>query len=150
MRGRRPAGPEYVAQTQGSVLAQERARLILETLAQRCTVQQACARLRIGPSRFHQLRAAFLQGGVERLEPKPAGRPRRVVSAATQRISALEQQVVEQALALEVAQVREEVALILPQVQGADAAGPVREPADHQKKTRQPEQKRRRQDRREN
>jgi hypothetical protein len=133
MRGRRPAGPEYVAKAEGSAQARERAEVILETLAGRCSVQQACARLGVQPTRFHQLRAAFVQGGVERLEPGTAGRPRQQLSPEGQRIAQLEQALAEQVLAVEVAQVREEVALILPQGrshEGTPAA------ADAEKKTR--------------
>ena len=62
MRGRRPAGPEYVEQLHGSDQARQRLRVVLETLAGRLRVQDACARLGIGEVRFHELRKTVLDG----------------------------------------------------------------------------------------
>src|SRR5205085_1816850 len=42
MRGRRPAGPNYVNSLQGSELARERLRIILQTVAGQLSVQEAC------------------------------------------------------------------------------------------------------------
>src|SRR5262249_6175364 len=45
MRGRFPAGPSYVDKLEGSAAAKERLKVVLETLAGQCRVQEACARL---------------------------------------------------------------------------------------------------------
>jgi len=136
MRGRRAAGPQYVQKLPGSALVKERAEVILETLAGRCSVQQACARLGIKETRFHQLRDEFLRGALAALEPGQAGRPRQEATPETERIQALERTLAEKELELHEAQVREEVALILPHAVQAEAG---REP---EKKTRRQRRKR--------
>src|SRR5262245_37644675 len=111
MRGRRPAGPEYVEQLSASGEAKQRLRAVLETLAGRLRVQEACAQLGIGPVRFHACRHSVLQAALQALEPRPVGRPPRDASAA----SAADEgaRLEELATQLEAAQLREEVALIL-------------------------------------
>jgi len=105
MRGRRPAGPEIVEQLHGSAQARQRLRVVLETLAGRLRLQEACQQLGIGPVRFHTLRQAVLEAA---LEPRPVGRPPRDDDAA-----ALAGPVEDMTAALEASRLREEVALIL-------------------------------------
>jgi len=116
MRGRYPAGPEYVEHLDASSLAKERLQVVLETLAGTCRVQEACERLQVGEVRFHQLRLQALQAAAERLETRPGGRPRRVVSGETEQIEALQERMTELEVELRAAQVREELALVLPHV----------------------------------
>ena len=118
MRGRYPSGPEYVEHLLGSAQAKERLRVILETMMGKWRVQEACDRLGISEQRFRQLRAELLQAALERLEGRPAGRPRRAEEPAE--VAGLRQQLADMQRELHVAQVREEIALALPQA----AAGP--------------------------
>jgi hypothetical protein len=90
MRGRKPSGPEYVERLENSAKAKARAKAILETMANRLTVQEACRRLGIGEVFFNRLRKRFLNGGVPALEDRPAGRRRRQPSAEAERIGKLE------------------------------------------------------------
>jgi hypothetical protein len=110
MRGRRPAGPEIVEQLQGSAQARLRLRVVLETLAGRLRVQEACQQLGVGTVRFHALRQAVLAAALAALEPRPAGRPPRDGGAPA---AAPAGPVEEMAAALEASRLREEVALIL-------------------------------------
>jgi hypothetical protein len=114
MRGRLPAGPEYVDKLDGSAASKERLRVILETLAGRMRVQEACRRLGIGEGRFHQLREEALQGALATIEPRPPGRPSARATPEPRRIDDLEWALEERERELLRAQVREEVALILP------------------------------------
>ena len=114
MRGRRPAGPEYVEQLHGSEQARQRLRVVLETLAGRLRVQDACARLGIGEVRFHELRRTVLEAALAALEPRPAGRPARTSTATPAEAQALSQRLDELSVELAVAQLGEEIALILP------------------------------------
>jgi len=114
MRGRIAAGPEYVEHLEGSDKAKERVRVILETMQGQCRVQQACERLGICEQRFRQLRETLLQAAVASVEDRPAGRPRRLQEPAE--VAMLRQQVAQLARELQAAQVREEIALALPQV----------------------------------
>jgi hypothetical protein len=116
MRGRKPSGPEYVQRLEGSAKAKERAEVVLATLAGRLSVQEACRRLGVGEAYFNRLRLKFLRGGLPALEDQPAGRRRRPVAAATQQIDALAAALGETRLALEAAQLREEIALTMPQL----------------------------------
>jgi len=111
MRGRRPAGPEYVEQLNASGEAKQRLRAVLETLAGRLRVHEACAQLGIGPVRFHALRHSVLQAALAALEPRPAGRPPHDAAAAT--AADEDARLQELATQLEAAQLREEVTLIL-------------------------------------
>jgi transposase len=128
MRGRRPSGPEYVERLQGSAKAKERARVILETLAGRLSVQEACRRLGIGEAFFNRLRLRFLDGGVPALEDRPAGRRPRQVSAEAERIHKLEAELQKTQLQLQAVQLREEIALTMPHL--------LQQPATPGKKTR--------------
>jgi hypothetical protein len=129
MRGRRPAGPEYVANLAGSTQAKERLQVILETVAGRLRVQDACRLLGISEPRFHQLRSQALEAGLASLEPRPAGRPARLVTADQEQVRDLQAQVADLEVDLQAAQIRTEVALALPQV--------VQPAAAPEKKTRQ-------------
>src|SRR5262249_19770434 len=93
-----------------------RLQAVLQTLAGKLTVTDACARLGIGLRRFHLLRREALQAALERLEPRPAGRPERRQDADCGRVAALEAALRELRLDLRAAQVREEIALLLPHV----------------------------------
>jgi hypothetical protein len=116
MRGRLPSGPEYVEQLEGSAIAKERVKVVLQTLAGTCRVQEACERLQISEPRFEQLRIQILQAAVERLEPRPLGRPARTATPADERINALEAQIAELHMKLQLSQARTEIALALPHV----------------------------------
>jgi hypothetical protein len=126
MRGRRPAGPEYVDQLDGSELAKERLKVVLQTLAGECRVGEACERLGICEQRFHQIREEALRAALAGLEPRPAGRPPQ--SATTQPLppQVLLEQVEQLELQLHAARLREEIALTLPQhvATGQDQAEP--------------------------
>jgi len=113
MRGRYPAGPEYIDHLEGSAEAKRRAKVILQTLMGELRVLEACQELGICEQRFHQLREEMLQAALARLEARPAGRPRR--SAEPAEVAALREHLAEQQLQLRVAQVREEIALVMPQ-----------------------------------
>ena len=137
MRGRIPAGPEYVEHLEGSPKAKQRLRIILETMAGKWRVSEACARLGICEQRFRQLREELLQAALYRAEDRPVGRPCRPAEPPETvelrgQLEALER-------ALQVAQVREEIALALPRVQEPPAA-PALDPLERapQKKRRSP------------
>jgi hypothetical protein len=114
MRGRHPSGPEYVNYLNGSPRAKERLWVVLETMAGRYRVQEACELLGICEQRFDQLRQQALQAALVELESKPGGRPRRQPQAAFEETRALRQQVTDLEAELHAAHVREEIALILP------------------------------------
>lgn len=115
MRGRYPSGPEYVDKLDGPAEDKARLKAILDTMYGQVRWLEACDQLGISESRMHQLREDALQGALDGIRPRPAGRPSRLTTADSERIRELEQRVQELELAVQEAQVREEVALILSQ-----------------------------------
>jgi hypothetical protein len=113
MSGRKPLGPELVHHLEGSAHAKERWEVILEQVAGRLSVAQACERLVISEAMFHRIRNEALQAGLHRLEPRPIGRPPQKPSAEMQRVAELEQQLQDMNQQLQAAEVRREIAEIL-------------------------------------
>jgi Helix-turn-helix domain len=116
MRGRRPSGPEYVDTLGGSDTAKQRLKVILETLAGTCRVQEACARLGISEPRFHQLRTQMLEAARAGLEPQTPGRKPHLLTPAEEQVRLLQEQVKQRDFELRVSRAREEVALTLPRL----------------------------------
>jgi hypothetical protein len=113
MRGRLPVGPEYVDKLQGSALAKERVKAVLQTLSGDVRLQDACQELGLCEQRLHQLRQEALQAAVAALEAGPRGRPPHNPSPADERIRALEDQVAALQIELHAARVRAEIGLTL-------------------------------------
>jgi hypothetical protein len=63
--------------TRASRDARERTKVILLTLARESSVQTGYERLGMGRTRFQDLRRRMIEGAVQALEERPAGRPRR-------------------------------------------------------------------------
>jgi hypothetical protein len=114
MRGRWPAGPEYVDKLEGSQESKERLKAILDTLYGEARLQEACDQLDISETRIHQLRQQALQAALTAIEPRPAGRPSLTPTAQTEQLHALQERVQQLEQALHESQVREEIALVLP------------------------------------
>ena len=113
-RGRPPAGPEIVKQAEGSEQAKQRVQVILQTIAGELSIAQACENLGISEARFRELRDELIQAAVQRLEPKSAGRPAQTPTEEQKRVTQLEAQVQHLKVELRAAQIREEIALVMP------------------------------------
>lgn len=113
MAGRKPLGPELVQHLEGSAHAKERFQAMLETLVGRSTIAEACERLGIGEAMFHRLRIEALQAGLNRLEPRPIGRPPQETSSEAARVAELEDQLRQADEQRRIAEVRLEAAEIL-------------------------------------
>jgi hypothetical protein len=135
MRGRLPAGPEYVEKLQGPAEAKRRLAIILRTLAGTCRVQEACAELGVSEARFHQLRQEALQAALDGLVPSPAGRP--AAPLPDPHVSRLQED--NEALRLELlaSQTREEIALVLPRLAQAGDAPVEDDPGKKRRRRRQ-------------
>jgi transposase-like protein len=105
-----------VERLEGSALAKARLRAVLLTLTGQRTVAQACQQLGVSETRFHELRRQMLAAALAGLEPRPTGRPPRGPVESGGRVAELEAAVRALELELRAAQVREEIALILPHV----------------------------------
>ena len=116
-RGRPPLGLGHVDRLPGSDEARARLRIILATLSGEKTIPEACAELRVGESRFHELRNEFLAKGIESLEPKPLGRPPDPGPSDMERENLrLHRENEQLKLEVQAAQIREEIALVMPHV----------------------------------
>jgi len=113
-RGRPPSGPKLLQRLDGSSQAKARLKAVLETLAGKRTIPDACRELGIGEAAFHKMRQKVLQSALGSLHPAPAGRPPAVESAQDSRMAELEAQVRELRLQLQAARVREEIAIAMP------------------------------------
>ena len=87
--GRKPDGPQIVERLEGSPSAKQRLEVILETITGQLTIPEACARLGICESRFHDLRNRTLQATLNTLEPRRPGRPPKRTSPEQGEIDAL-------------------------------------------------------------
>ena len=123
--GRPPKGPRLVEGLDASEEAKRKLKVILETIAGELSVSEACERLGVSESRFHQLRDEVLSAGASSLEPKPRGRPRKEVGSEPE-VEALKREVDELREELEFARARTVIATAFPHL--------VKDPAD-QKKT---------------
>ena len=115
-RGRPIEGPKLVERLEGSAEAKQRLQVILRAIGGELTVAEACAELGIGKTAFFELRKRVLQASLADLEPKPVGRPRQEApaeEAEVERLKAANQHLLDE---LEIAHVREEIALVMPEV----------------------------------
>ncbi len=116
-RGRPPLGTELVNTLDGSDLAKQRLKVALQTISGELTVPQACERLQLSEARFHELRSEWLQTACAAFEPKAVGRPAPPPpTEQEQKIQQLERQITELKVDLRAAQIREELALLMPEV----------------------------------
>jgi hypothetical protein len=115
-RGRRPEWERVVQRLEGSEAAKARLQALLATLAGRQTVAQACARLGLSEARWYALRQRVLQAALAALEPQAAGRPGRGREELDARVRLLEAELRDLRLDLQAARVREEIALVMPQL----------------------------------
>lgn len=112
----------------GSDHAKARLKLFLQTLAGELTVDQACERLDIWPSRFFDQRNAWLHEALALLEPRPVGRPRHEPPAASpEEVAALRQRVQELETRAAAVEAQAELVRTLPHVV-ARAAAPKKTP----------------------
>lgn len=112
---RPPEGVGHVGRLDGPEDLKRRLRVLLDTLAGRVSVAQACAALGVSESRLHELRRQALVGALGALMPKPAGRPA-TAETTTAREKDLEARIGELEVDLQAALVRTELALAMPEL----------------------------------
>lgn len=90
--------------------------VILEVLAGRMSIAEACEKLEISEATFHRMRDQALQGALDGLAPLPAGRPGRKTDEKDEKIRALEDQLSEMGVELQAERVRTIMALVKPEL----------------------------------
>ena len=111
--GRKPAGSKLVEGLSGSDFAKNRLQQVLRTLSGEVTTEEACAELQISRTRFYDLRQSLLEGMVEHLEPRPAGRPSQNPEVPEE-VTILERRIAQLELELEASKIRTELNTFLP------------------------------------
>jgi hypothetical protein len=106
-------GSELVNNLEGSEAAKIRMKIILDTLSGELSVDEACAKLGIKKTAFHELRKRVLQTAVNDLEPKAAGRPANTPEEEKE-LERLRHENFELKFAIRGTQLREELALYFP------------------------------------
>lgn len=97
----------------GSEHAKKRLHEVLRTISGECTIEEACRELGIGRTRFFDLRQSLLEEMVERLEPRPRGRPSER-DEKSERVEALERRIGQLEVELEASQIRADLNAFLP------------------------------------
>jgi hypothetical protein len=118
MSGRHAIGPEIAEKLEGSEQARTRMRVVLETIAGKKRVLDACKELGICEQRFETIRQEAIQAGVTELELGQAGRPRKSSTEADQQIALLNKQIAELQAQLQATTIRAEMATTLPRLGG--------------------------------
>jgi hypothetical protein len=132
--GRKPTGPALAQHLEGSERAKQRLEVILATIAGQMTIDQACSCLGIKAAMFYRLRTEVLEAGLARLEPRPMGRPPQKPTAEELRCAELSHEVEQLRAELKLAEVREEVAHVLPRGAQADPPGKKTTPASQRRR----------------
>lgn len=126
-KGRPTKGSEIVTKFEASEEAREKARLVLDTLSGKTSVQEAAEKLGVSEARFHQIRDELLSGMLEAAEPKPVGRPRKEPPVPSE-VEDLKEQLAQSKMETRIARLRELLALSHPEL--------VKRESDRQKKKR--------------
>ena len=111
-RGRPPKGLSHVDSLPGEKADKERLKTILATVTGNLSVKEACSRLEVSASRFHELRQTALNGMLAGLAPRPPGRPAKErepkeVRELRERVAWLEEE-------LEISRLKTEIAMWKP------------------------------------
>jgi hypothetical protein len=117
MSGGRPnLGVDHVDRIDAPEEEKRRVKIVLQTMTEELSVSEACRRLSITTSRFHELRLEILQGAIEGARPGRPGRPRKEESKDERKILRLEGRIKDLQEELEMSLLRTELAVALPHV----------------------------------
>src|SRR5208282_6645384 len=127
-RGRKPIGVRLVESLDGSERAKLRLKAILETLSGQRSIPEVCEALGIQESMFHRVRSEVLQTALDRLEPRPLGRPPQQPLPEDVRLAELEEENLRLQMELKAAEVRRELAEKLPRLGRPQNTNPASQP----------------------
>ena len=128
-RGRPSKKSALVDAIAGPDATRERLRVILATVSGELTIPQACEKLKIGETRFYDLRAQALEAAFKGILPKEPGRPAKEETPEQARLKEMQQRLDAMELELKTAKIKAELTQAM-------AAG--KEPPPAQKKRRHP------------
>jgi len=111
--GRPGKGVGHVDKLAGSEHAKERLRVILEVTGGSVSRKEGAALLGLSERTYRELRDRALAGALASLEPRSPGRPRKYVDSCERDAEA---ELEGLRMELELAQLREEIALLMPEL----------------------------------
>lgn len=116
--GRPPDKLGHVDRLEGDDESKRRLRIVLATLVGELSVVEACERLVVSESRFHEMRRQALEGALSSLTPGVPGRPAKSSdeNPTGDRLVELERENRQLRIELQAAYVRTELALGMPHV----------------------------------
>lgn len=114
LAGRPAEGLEHIDRLSASPRAKQRLKAVVATLHGDVTIGEACDRLGVHASRFHEMRHEALQAAADRLEPKPSGRKPRSDPKGPSELEKTKTRIAELETELVIEQVRTHVALVAP------------------------------------
>lgn len=137
--GRPGKGVEHVDKLEASEHAKERLRVILEVTSGELSRKEGAEVLGLSERTYRELRDRAFCGALDSLEPRSPGRPRKhCLSSAERRVRSLQDELEQLQLELKTAQLREEIALVFPElvVRGKGRAHPRRRAATKRRTSR--------------
>lgn len=111
--GRKTSAKRLVDSLEGEASTKAQLQAVLDVLAEKRSVADACAELGIGEATFHRLKERVLGAALEALVPRRAGRPPKVPETPTE-VEELKRALHETRVELEASRIREEIALVMP------------------------------------
>jgi transposase-like protein len=111
--GRKTSAKRLVESLEGEASTKAQLQAVLDVLAEKKSVAEACAELGVGEATFHRLRERVLAAALEALLPKRAGRPPKAPEAPTE-VEELKRALHDTRVELEASRIREEIALVMP------------------------------------
>jgi len=112
---RKTSASRLVESLEGEASTKAQLEAVLDVLAEKKSVSDACAELGVSEATFHRLKEKALSGALEALVPKAAGRPPKPPEAPPD-VEKLKQELLMTRIELEASRVREEIALVMPHV----------------------------------
>jgi len=109
---RKTSPKRLVESLEGEASVKTQLESILDVLAGKKTVADACAELGVSEATFHRLKERALGGALEALVPKAAGRPK--AEKEPEDVEELKRTLRETRIELEASRIREEIALVMP------------------------------------
>lgn len=120
--GRPVKGSELINNLDGDEESKARLKMILDTIAGKITIKEACEKLQISESRFYKLRTDILQSALFNLEPKPKGRPGIPIDEKDEEIKELKEELRKVRLDNKVLELKSEYAALAPYLLNADGS----------------------------
>jgi transposase-like protein len=117
---RKTSPKRLVGNLDGEASTKAQLETILDVLADRKSVADACRELSVSEATFHRLREKVLGAALEALVPKKAGRPPKAPPAPAE-VEELKRTLRETRIELEASRIREEIALVMPHLLKRDA-----------------------------